>query len=939
MEKGKGIKKYFLKNNYNLVFSILACITFLFFIFSASKLDLKLSLLIQTTGLFSPTIWFLLFLSLIVSSILAYFEKYKWIALPVFIWLLIFTVQFRVVNIPQLIDSTTGDYTLGPDLDPYLYLRLAKEINSGSLPTLDCMRYAPICSNNYARSNLMPWVIFGVYKIISIFSSLSLTYAAAITSVIFFLISIIGFFLFTKTIFSFKIDKIKSSLIALIASIFYAVSPTMLHRTTGGIPEIESLGLASFWFAFLFFTLAWKSTDKKKWIIFGIIAAMFTEIMSFSWGGYRFIYMILSLTTFIIFFLEKDIKKNIIIFSSWIIPSIIIEIIKFQNIIGVITNVSDTGFSVGVFSLLILQTIFLKFKLEEKIKVKISNSLKILILAIIIGIFGLLIINPKSIISLFSTVTNGLLYPFGKARVSLTVAENSAPYLTEAISSFGYILWTFFFSIILLFYDAVKHFNKNDRIKLVLSFIFFISCIFFTRISPSSILNGDNFLSHLIYFTGFIVFITIIIRMDIKSYQNKEAFKKIGWSYPLLLSFSFWAIVSMRGAVRLFFIISPIIILIASVLPIKLYELKKKSKEDLSKLILTILLILTVIVFAYTLIQYSNSSTLQAKATVPGAYEKQWQNAMGWVRENTPEKSIFVHWWDYGYWIQTIGERPTVTDGGHFTSYWDHLIGRYVLTTQNPETAFSYMKTTNVSYLLIDSSDIGKYPAYSKIGSDAEGEDRFSWIPTMISNPSKIQETANSTIRIFEGTSMVDQDIIYELNGKEIFLPVNKAAIIGVVLETTNLGELIQPQAVFIYQGNQIGIPIKYVYSSGKLIEFEEGLEATISIIQRVYSGTQGYQVDNTGALMYLSPKVMNSLVSQVYLLDDVFGRYKGLDLVHSEESLYTKGTGLNEFIYFNGVQGPIKIWKVTPPEYIIAREEFLSTSGDYAEFDDLEFK
>ena len=32
---------------------------------------------------------------------------------------------------------------------------------------------------------------------------------------------------------------------------------------------------------------------------------------------------------------------------------------------------------------------------------------------------------------------------------------------------------------------------------------------------------------------------------------------------------------------------------------------------------------------------------------------------MSWVRENTPEESIFVHWWDYGYWVQYGFGKPT----------------------------------------------------------------------------------------------------------------------------------------------------------------------------------------------------------------------------------------------------------------------------------------
>jgi len=40
---------------------------------------------------------------------------------------------------------------------------------------------------------------------------------------------------------------------------------------------------------------------------------------------------------------------------------------------------------------------------------------------------------------------------------------------------------------------------------------------------------------------------------------------------------------------------------------------------------------------------------------------------MSWVRENTNPGEVFVHWWDYGYWVEYLGERPTLADGGHFS--------------------------------------------------------------------------------------------------------------------------------------------------------------------------------------------------------------------------------------------------------------------------------
>lgn len=138
-------------------------------------------------------------------------------------------------------------------------------------------------------------------------------------------------------------------------------------------------------------------------------------------------------------------------------------------------------------------------------------------------------------------------------------------------------------------------------------------------------------------------------------------------------------------------------------------------------------------------------------------------------------------------------------------------------------------------------------------------------------------------------------------------------------------------------------IPLRYIYYNKKLFDFRTGLNATIYIIPRVSQTNKGINIDPFGALIYLSPKNMQSLVVQVYLLEDSFERYKGLNLVHKEQdpmidSLNTQGANLGDFIYFNGIRGPIKIWKVNPPKNILIRKEFLRWTGEYADMDNLEF-
>jgi len=943
-------------NKPTLIFFILFCVSLLINILGFLKISFGVAVVNQFFSVFPPIVLWTLSLSLAISAVFAYFKRFKLMFLPIILWLLLTTAIIRTSNIPQLKDITTGDWTLAPDLDPFLYLRLAQDIKSGTLQDPDMMRYVPLGAKNYAYQSLMPWFIFYFYKISQIVGNNSLTYAAIILPVILFGISVIGFLLFIKVLGSLKFSEKKSWLCAIIAAVFYIFVPSMLHRTVAGVPEIESLGMIWFWFAFLFFVVAWKEKRKKRFVLYGALAGIFTGLMSWSWGGYRYIYMIFGLATLLMFFFQKDEVKNRLIFTSWIVPALIIFFFQVKSLKFIATNISDTGFGLFVLFLIWINFILFNTKLKEKIKldkINLPRPITSSIIGILFLLLALLIFNSGFLVSSIKDIFERLLYPFGRARVGLTVAENKVPYFVEILQNFGYLLWIFVIGTIIIFYEAVKKFNLKHKIALNGFFILFIIGFVFSKYSPTStILNGESFLSKLMYMGSLIVFVLILLYNISKAHIKKDEktlqdFKEIDFLYILLLAFAFWAIISMRGAIRLFFIISPVIILISSFLFIKILDYKDENKNNSSrKLTAFIVLGVLAMVMIGTFVNYSITTIYEAKNTAPGTYEKQWQQAMAWVRENTPIESVFVHWWDYGYWVQTIGQRPTVADGGHFIGYWPHLIGRYVLTTPYPETALSFMKSHNVSYLLIDSTDLGKYGAYSIIGSDEIEEDRFSQIPVMALDSNQTRQSADKEIRIYQGGVLVDEDIIYDQGDQKILLPANKAVIAATMLEFSKKDgqfSFNKSYAIFIYNNQQITIPVRYVYFKGKMIDFGGGLDAVIRIIPAASSTGQNIQFDDFGAVIYLSPRVSKSLFAQLYLMDDPFNKYPTVKLAHSEPdplvgSLNMQGANIQDFIYFNGFRGPIKIWKVDYPDNIIAREEFFRTSGGYAEFDNLQF-
>lgn len=864
-------------------------------------------------------------------------KKVQWALVAIlFLVTLCIGTSIRLSVLPNLIDSTTGDYT-PLALDPYYFLRISETLvaNEGVLPEIDNMRYQALDSG--WSKEILPQSTVIIYNIMKIFNSeITLNFVNVLNPVIFFVLGLIVFFVLLWLL-------TKNKWLALVSSFILAIIPPYLYRTMAGFSDHESIGMFGFFLALLFFVMGMLYLEKKKnkklfCSILGGLSGITTMFAIASWGGIgKFLFMILPLAFLIRWFTKKNRNgRSYISFYILFIFGIFSAPIFGYSISYIVKRymLSSTGI-LTIFSLayIIVETLIEKNKTIPKFFKKYTVTVSIFFVMIVGGIFYQIFVGD--FFSIIGNIISRIIYPFGTGRVNLTVAENKQPYLMDLISQVGKVVfYTFLFGCFIVG-NKISKGIKEKKYKLIFtgSFAFFIFGILFSRISANSLLNGTNFISKALFFVSFLTLAVSSIYIYRKSdweIETKWIFIA-AWMIPMLLA--------IRSAVRVFFAIVPFI---SFIVPLVIFEIgifAKKSKEDLKKLIGWSLLILLTIGLISSSFGYYKSAKYQAENQYP-SYNSDWQKAMNWTRKNTLEGSVFLHWWDYGYWVQTGGNRPTVTDGGHFNGYWDHLIGRYVLTTPYPETAKSFMLAHNVSYLLIDPTDIGKYKAYSSIGTGKDSDDRTSWIITMTSNPSEIQETRNGTIRMYRGGTMLDDDLIYEQDGKTIFLPKGKAGIGAIIIESKKiqmgnqsyyLSE--QPIGIYVYNNNQYRLPIRYLYQNGNLRDFGIGINATAYIYANVYNSKLGQQFDQTGSAMYLSEKTKDSLVAKLYLMNDPDNEYEELELVH-EEATYPFAFN------YGGYRGPIKIYKVNKEKMtnIIAREEFTSISGEYGEFDNLQF-
>src|SRR3989344_9256740 len=286
----------------------------------------------------------------------------------------------------------------------------------------------------------------------------------------------------------------------------------------------------------------------------------------------------------------------------------------------------------------------------------------------------------------------------------------------------------------------------------------------------------------------------------------------------------------------------------------------------------------------------------------------QWQQAGQWIRENTPEDSVFAHWWDYGYFVQTSGKRTTITDPGNEIGWWNYCMGRNVLTGQNQTESLQFLKAHDANYLLIVYDDIGKFTAFSSIGSDKD-YDRYSWMVNFEMDSTQKQETRNETIYFYRGGWVFDEDFIYQ----DVIYPAKQAGIGGIFLpvqnikavqgnETVDLIKINQPTAAIIYNGKRTDVPIENVFFNDNFIKFDKpGLKSVFRIMPSI----SGNQQNNLGSGIYVSERIARTMFANLYLFNK-----KNPDYDTSAFELVYDDSNSMPLLTYNGRQiGPLRIW------------------------------
>jgi dolichyl-diphosphooligosaccharide--protein glycosyltransferase len=100
-------------------------------------------------------------------------------------------------------------------------------------------------------------------------------------------------------------------------------------------------------------------------------------------------------------------------------------------------------------------------------------------------------------------------------------------------------------------------------------------------------------------------------------------------------------------------------------------EFASRGRSTAGKLVKITFVVITIVMLSIPMFFPSNSSWISS-ADIPPAianggtgYRLQsndWLDAMNWISKNTEPDAVIASWWDYGYWITTLGNRTSLAD-------------------------------------------------------------------------------------------------------------------------------------------------------------------------------------------------------------------------------------------------------------------------------------
>lgn len=148
---------------------------------------------------------------------------------------------------------------------------------------------------------------------------------------------------------------------------------------------------------------------------------------------------------------------------------------------------------------------------------------------------------------------------------------------------------------------------------------------------------------------------------------------------------------------------------------------------------------------------YSSPSVVLASRMPDGNMHiiDDYREAYQWLRQNTPEDAKIMSWWDYGYQIGGMADRPTLVDNNTWNNTHIATVGKAMSSSE--EVSYPIMRQHEVDYVLVVFGGL--------LGYSGDDINKFLWMVRIAEGiwPDEVQEkkffTSRGEYRVDEGAT------------------------------------------------------------------------------------------------------------------------------------------------------------------------------------------
>ncbi|KAL9126309.1 MAG: hypothetical protein Q9217_004621 [Psora testacea] len=518
----------------------------------------------------------------------------------------------------------------------------------------------------------------------------------------------------------------------LLAAAFMGITPGYISRSVAGSYDNEAIAI--FLLVFTFFL--WIKAVKHGSAMWGALTALFYGYMVSAWGGYVFITNLLPLHTFTLICMGRYSPRLYVSYSSWFalgtLASMQVPFVGFLPI-----RSSEHMSALGVFGLIQLVA-FVEFVRQQVPSRHFQTLLRGLIFAVFaVSLGALVLLTVSGVIAPWSGRFYSL-WDTGYAKIHIPIIASVSEHQPTAWPAFffdlNFLIWLFPAGVYLCFqkledehvfiviYAVLSSYFAGVMVRLMLT-LTPVVCIA-AALALSSILDTYLVAEH----------------PPISVQQNGDA---NGDAAKTVTSFVRDSLRSTRKPIY------------------GIYSYL--SKGSIVALVTLYLLLFVLHCTWVTSNAYSSPSVVLASKLPDGSNHiiDDYREAYYWLRQNTPEKAKIMSWWDYGYQIGGMADRPTLVDNNTWNNTHIATVGKAMSSRE--EVGYPILRQHDVDYVLVVFGGL--------LGYSGDDINKFLWMVRISEGiwPDEINErnyfTARGEYRVDdEATPTMRNSLMYKMS-------------------------------------------------------------------------------------------------------------------------------------------------------------------------------